>query len=154
LPDSLEHVYPRHIVAVTGVVTDEQDRLLLVKRDRRGWEPPGGQVELGEDLEAALKREVREESGCRIEVSRLVGVHSNLGRPEKGFPEQINFAFACGWRGGTPLPGDKCTGAGWFPMAEAPQQAGKLRDVLAAPPGFVCRTYRTMPYEILHERKC
>ena len=39
-------------------------------------------------------------------------------------------------------------------LVEAPQQAGKPRDALAAPPEVVYRTYRTMPYEILHERKC
>jgi 8-oxo-dGTP pyrophosphatase MutT (NUDIX family) len=40
----------------------------LVKCDRRSWEPSGGQVELGDDLFAALKREVREEAGCEVEV--------------------------------------------------------------------------------------
>jgi ADP-ribose pyrophosphatase YjhB (NUDIX family) len=69
---------------VLGLVTDTRERFLLVKGDRRGWEPPGGQVELGEDLAVALKREVREESGCEIEVGRLVGVYSNLGGPERG----------------------------------------------------------------------
>ena len=68
-----------------GIVTDGRGRLLLVRGERRGWEPPGDQVELGEDLPAALRREVREESGCEIEVGRLVGVYSNLGRPDRGW---------------------------------------------------------------------
>lgn len=34
-----EH-HPHHVVAVTGIVTDGGDRVLLVKGDRRGWEPP------------------------------------------------------------------------------------------------------------------
>jgi ADP-ribose pyrophosphatase YjhB (NUDIX family) len=102
-----------------GVVTDARGRLLLVRGDRRGWEPPGGQVELGEDLAVALKREVREESGCEIEVGRLVGVYSNLGRPEEGVAEQINFAFSCAWVGGEPRVGDECLDAGWFSEDEA-----------------------------------
>ncbi len=70
---------PRHIVAVMGLVSDTQGRVLLVKTERRGWEPPGGQVELGEDLVTALKREVIEESGCDVEVQQLIGVYSNVG---------------------------------------------------------------------------
>ena len=147
-------------MAVTGLVTDARDRLLLVKGDRRGWEPPGGQVELGEGLTVALKCEVREESGCEIDVGRLVGVYSNLGRPAKGVPEQINFAFSCRWIEGEPRAGDECVGAGWYSVAEAlelvvaPQQSGKLRDALAASPGVTYRSYRTYPYEVLCERRC
>jgi 8-oxo-dGTP diphosphatase len=160
LPNQPEDDYPRHIVAVMGLVTDARDRLLLVKGDRRGWEPPGGQVELGEDLTVALKREVREESGCEIEVGRLVGVYSNLGRPKKGVPEQINFAFSCRWTDGEPRAGDECVGAGWFSvdealeLVEAPQQSGKLRDALAASLDVTYRSYQTYPYEVLHERRC
>jgi 8-oxo-dGTP diphosphatase len=160
LPNQSEDGYPRHIVAVMGVVTDARGRLLLVRGDQRGWEPPGGQVEFGEDLADALKREVREESRCEIEVGRLVGVYSNLGRPEQGVPEQINFAFACQWTDGEPHAGDECVDAGWFSvdealeLVEAPQQAGKLRDALAVSSGVTYRSYRTYPYEILHERMC
>lgn len=155
MPDQPEISFPRYIV-----VKDAQARLLLVRGDRRGWEPPGGQVELGEDLPVALKREIHEESGCEIEVGRLVGVYSNLGRPEKGLPEQINFAFSCSWTGGEPRAGDECLDAGWFSasealeLVEAPQQSGKLRDALAASPDVTHRSYRTCPYEVMHERRC
>jgi 8-oxo-dGTP diphosphatase len=151
--------YPRHIVAVMGIVTDARGRLLLVRGDRRGWEPPGGQVELGEDLVTALRREILEESGCEIEVGRLVGVYSDLGRPEE-IAEQLNFAFCCAWTGGEPFAGDECTDADWFPKDEAlrlvvaPQQVGKLRDALSGKPGVVYRSFRTYPYKVLHETRC
>jgi 8-oxo-dGTP diphosphatase len=159
-PNPREDLYPRHIVAVMGVVADGRGRLLLVRGDQRGWEPPGGQVEAGEGLVVALEREVREESGCEIEVGRLVGVYSNLGRPEEGVAEQINFAFSCAWAGGKPRAGDECVDVGWFSRDEAlrlvraPQQAGKLRDTLASGPGVVYRSYRTYPYEVLCETRC
>ena len=155
--DHLQHAYPRHIVAVWGVVTDPQGRILLVKGDRRGWEPPGGQVELGEDLVEALQREVREESGVEIEAVRLVGVYSNLGRPERGLPQQVNFAFSCAWVSGEPRAGDECTEAGFFGADEArrmvrtPQQNAKLEDALAGTPEVSYRAYRTYPYEVWRE---
>ena len=157
MPDQSGDGYPRHIVAVMGVVTDARGRLLLVRGDRRGWEPPGGQVEFGEDL---ASQGVREESCCEIEVGRLVGVYSNLGRPEQGVTEQINFAFSCRWTSGDVHAGDECVEAGWFSVDEAlelvaaPQQAGKLRDALAVSSGVTYCSYQTYPYEILHERMC
>jgi ADP-ribose pyrophosphatase YjhB (NUDIX family) len=49
---------PLHVVAVTGFVRDAAGRVLLVRVLDRGWELPGGQVEEGEWLTAALEREV------------------------------------------------------------------------------------------------
>ncbi len=75
--------YPSHIVAVAGVIRNEEGNILLIKSPLRGWEPPGGQVEVGEDLLTALKREVLEETGCTVKVGGLVGVQSNLRPPTK-----------------------------------------------------------------------
>lgn len=147
--------YPRHIVAVTGVVTDPTDRVLLVKGGRRGWEPPGGQVELGEDLISALKREVREESGCDVEVGRLLGVNSNLGREEEGVAEMVVLTFSCEWVAGQPKAGNECVDAGWFSFDEAlkmvvaPQQKAKLVDASHPERRPRYRSYRTRPYEAL-----
>jgi 8-oxo-dGTP diphosphatase len=155
--EPLQDTYPRHIVAVSGIVTDPRGRVLLVKGDRRGWEPPGGQVELGEDLIEALEREIREESGVEVEAVRLVGVYSNLGRPERGLAGQVNFAFYCEWSGEEPCAGDECTEAGWFEvdearrMVRAPQQSAKLEDALAGVPEVRYRAYRTYPYEVSRE---
>jgi len=155
--DPSQDTYPRHIVAVSGIVTDPHNRVLLVKGDRRSWEPPGGQVELGEDLVEALEREIREESGVQAEAMRLVGVYSNLGRPERGLAEQVNFAFSCRWVGGEPRAGDECTEAGWFEadeakrMVKAPQQSAKLEDALVGVPEICYRSYRTYPYEVSRE---
>ena len=43
--------YPCHIVFVTGIIRNPMGELLMIKSTYRpGWEPPGGQVEIGEDL--------------------------------------------------------------------------------------------------------
>jgi len=53
--------------AVCGIITDEQDRLLITIRGRdpaKGlWDLPGGFVDRGESAEQALMREMREELG-------------------------------------------------------------------------------------------
>ncbi|WP_427137425.1 NUDIX hydrolase [Psychrobacillus psychrodurans] len=72
-------IMPTHIVAVGGIVENEQGEILLVKTQHGGWVYPGGQVEVGENLIDALVREVKEESGIDIEVGHLIGTYSNTG---------------------------------------------------------------------------
>lgn len=72
--------YPVHIVSVGGLIENDEGKILLVKSPDRGWEIPGGQVEEGETLTDALKREIKEEAGIHIEVGRLKAVHSNISK--------------------------------------------------------------------------
>jgi ADP-ribose pyrophosphatase YjhB (NUDIX family) len=53
------------VPAVSAIVTDDQDRILLIRRtDNNYWSIPGGQVEPGESLPQAVTREVAEEPAC------------------------------------------------------------------------------------------
>ncbi len=153
---------PRHIVAAMGVVINRTGCILLVKTQRGHWEPPGGQVECGEDIATALKREIYEESGCRVEVGRLVGIYSNVGSPE-----QVILGFWCTHTRGEPQAGEECQEAGWFApetalrMVTHPAQLGRLSDALQSHQHIVYRAYRTRPakgdyyagYEIVSERQ-
>lgn len=63
-------------VRVTGVLV-EDGRLLVVKevlKERSHWNLPGGGVEYGETLEAALVREMCEETGLQVWVDGLLYV--------------------------------------------------------------------------------
>jgi 8-oxo-dGTP diphosphatase len=62
------------------VLTNRSGSVLLVRTAHAGWELPGGSVEPGEDLVAALNREVREEAGCIAWPTRLVAVHLHVTR--------------------------------------------------------------------------
>lgn len=60
-----------------AVIRDGDGRVLLTQReDYEVWCLPGGHVEDGESLATAAKREVREETGLRVEVTHLVGIYS------------------------------------------------------------------------------
>lgn len=66
-----------------GAVVLRGGSLLMVQRDHDPgaglWSIPGGKVEPGEYLVQAVKREVLEETGVRIEVGDLLGIHEVIG---------------------------------------------------------------------------
>lgn len=100
---------PIHIVAVGGIVENEQGDILLVKTHHGGWVFPGGQVEVGENLMDALSREIKEESGIDTVVSYMIGIYSNTGVHKwhdgvTEVPTKVMFDFVC-----SPIGGELCT---------------------------------------------
>jgi len=63
-----------HPVSVKGVLVHD-GRALLLLNQRGEWDLPGGRPDPGEDHRAALKREVREETGLEVEVGAALGEH-------------------------------------------------------------------------------
>ncbi len=61
------------------LILDHAGRFLLLKRSEkskywpRRWEPPGGKVNTNEGFDAALLREVAEETGLRASIQHVVG---------------------------------------------------------------------------------
>jgi 8-oxo-dGTP diphosphatase len=85
-------VEPRFTVTAGACVLDASGRVLLLKhafRSGSGWGIPGGFIEKGEQPEAALRRELREEIGLEVESAQLAFVRT-LKRPQ-----QIEIIFCC-----------------------------------------------------------
>ena len=114
-----ERRMPTHIVAAAGIVVNSSGEILLVKNNRRGWEFPGGQVEVGENVIDAVKREIMEEAGVEIEVGEVFCISSNTCKYPgyngvKEVPTKIMLDFICYAKEGTPRPSEENTASAFF----------------------------------------
>jgi 8-oxo-dGTP diphosphatase len=69
----------RFTVTVAAVITDEQERVLLLKhrfRPGHDWGIPGGFINAKEQPEEALRRELREEIGVEVDNLEIALIHS------------------------------------------------------------------------------
>ena len=97
---------PLHIIAVSGIVINNENQILMINSNNYGWVFPGGQVEEGENLISALKREVFEETGIKISVEEVFCISSNTKKHEgyngiKEIPTKIILDFICRETGGS-----------------------------------------------------
>ncbi len=113
--------WPRGPALTVDAIWIDRDRILLVRRGRspfRGrWALPGGFVETDETVEAAVARELHEETGLRARPRAIVGVYSGPHRDPRG--PTTTVAFLMTGRAGAPTGGDDATTAAWVPLAEA-----------------------------------
>ncbi len=102
----------RHIVVAVAVITDPAGRFLVCRRNdprnpkfHNKLEFPGGSVEIFETPEQALKREIKEEIDCEIEIHRLIPhvVVSNVDGARRGLNIFVLFFHATITQG-TPQP--------------------------------------------------
>lgn len=135
--------YPRPAVTVDLVafaLLGESLRVLLVRRKHDPyagrWALPGGFLEMEEPIEAAAKRELREESGLKLGGPiAFLGVYGAPGRDPRG--RTITIAHVATVRG--PLPkvqgGDDAADAAWLdpagPLALAFDHDAILADARA-----------------------
>ena len=116
--------FPTHIVAAAGYVFDQDGNILLIKTPHRGWDCTGGQVEVGENLEEAVLREIMEESGITARVKCLCGVYSNVRQHTyydgvTPVPTKVMLDFICEYVGGECRPSEESVEVLWVPREQA-----------------------------------
>lgn len=117
----MKREYPEHpLVAVGAVIVRADGKVLLIRRGsdpaRGKWSVPGGLVRLGEKLEAALIREVREECRIEVDVGPLLEVSTRIVRDGQA---RIRFHYVlidylCRFREGTAAAGSDADALQWI----------------------------------------
>jgi ADP-ribose pyrophosphatase YjhB (NUDIX family) len=140
-------------LSVSAVVWRDRpggELLLMQRSDNRHWGLPGGYVELGEGVAAAVAREVFEETGVRIEVGKLVGVYSDPARQVIDYGHgrrvhAINLCFEARATGsGEATTPHETLATGYFdakalPAPFVPIHEIRIRDALTGAPSAAVR---------------
>jgi 8-oxo-dGTP diphosphatase len=144
---------PKHVVAASALVTNEQGEVLLVRTPRRGWEFPGGQIEKGETIIEGLQREILEESGITAAIDNLIGIYSNIKRPPKVIYGFLGHAIT-----GTLRTSPETVDVRWVDRASVlslithPAVYDRMKDMLEFSGRIIYRVYATNPYEVVEQR--
>lgn len=98
------------------------DTIMLVReRSDRGWTLPGGWADVGESPSEAIAREVWEESGFEVRVTRLLALHDKAKHPH---PPQAHYVykifFECEIIGGSEQHSAETDGVSFFAAEDLP----------------------------------
>ena len=133
------HERPTRPILGAAAVVLHEGKVLLIRRgqppDAGAWSIPGGGVELGESLEDALKRELREETGLEIAVGSFLEAYERVESDAEGI--RFHFVildYAATVVGGTLRPGDDAADAVFADPADLDRYAlaDSVRRVIAS----------------------
>src|SRR3954447_23631318 len=113
------------MVGCAAVIFDSPkgEKILLTRRSDNGkWCLPGGRMEPGESAAEACEREVLEETGLRVTVTKLSGVYTSpdwvIQYGDGNRHQLVAFSFICEPLGGELALSDETTEYGWYTPAQ------------------------------------
>ncbi len=124
-------------IAVNAVVFNDKKEVLLAKRTDNGlWCIPGGHVDLGETLAHACLRELKEETGLKGELVRLIGIYSDkegsLHIAQGPEWHTVRVSFLCRVTGGSLTPSEETSEIKYFNVRQLPplitDHAKRIKD--------------------------
>ena len=116
--------YPAAPILAVSAAIIRDGKVLIVRRARPPaaglYTLPGGVVEAGETLEAAVAREVLEETSMTIAPVALAGFRETIARDGDERVERhfVILCFASRWLGGEPVLNEELSEARWIDPAE------------------------------------
>jgi ADP-ribose pyrophosphatase YjhB (NUDIX family) len=122
----MKRIFPQHPILCVGGVVIDRGRVLLIRRGKEPlkgeWSIPGGMLELGEEIGAAVKRELKEETGVEVEPLECILVFDRVTR-EKGRVKYhyVVLDYLCRKKRGKPRPGSDVTDAEWARREDLPK---------------------------------
>lgn len=120
------------LLTVDAIVQNREGKFLLIRRKnppfQGQWALPGGFVDVGETVEAACARELKEETGLDGKVERLVGIYSDPKRDPRS--HTVSIIFVCTAADEHVHGGDDGLEARWLTIEEARPLAFDHEQVL------------------------
>ena len=111
--------YPKRPLVGVGALIFHRGRILMAQRGKEPlkgwWSLPGGALELGESLDCAVRREVREETGLEIEPLGVFEIFERIMRDAEGATEYhyVLIDYICRITGGALCAGDDVCRVEW-----------------------------------------
>ena len=114
----MRRVNDQFLIGVTGVIFDDQDRVLLFRhtyRNLHSWSLPGGYIKAKEHPKEALEREIEEESGLVVSADQRLKLRTDRESA------RIDITYAGKYIGGQFKASNEVKEAQFFPFDSLPK---------------------------------
>lgn len=119
--------FPHFMVGVVGLIRDEAGAVLLLRhtyRAKQPWGLPTGFLEHREQPADALRREIAEETGFKVQLDPEPHVYTSARRPI------VNIVYTGKYREGTFTSGPEVSEARFFEDGSLPPMQPDQRELL------------------------